>query len=345
VRVLSVLAIATPCPLIIAAPVALLAGVNNCAKNGIIVKKLENLETVSQTTTLIFDKTGTITIGKARLVDFELRDKRYLPEQVIGIAAAIERNSLHPLAKSILDYAKKKKIPIIAAQDIHEEVGKGIVGVVNGKKYRISRFPEKNGTFLSVGIFDNKKILGVFRFQDEIKPETAAVIDFLKKLNIKIFVFTGDRKEIAEAILKDLGNIYIRAEMKPQDKKKGIEELKKHGEIVAMVGDNINDAPALATADVGMVFVASEQTAASEAADIVLLGADFSLVKKTIVLAKQTVKIALQSIVFGIGASILGMVFASFGFIPPIFGAGLQEAIDVLVIANALRAARVYVTE
>jgi Cation transport ATPase len=195
IRVLSVLAIATPCPLIIATPVALLAGVNNCAKNGIIVKKLENLETLSQVTTLIFDKTGTITIGKARLVDFKLRDKRYLPEQVIGITAAIERNSLHPLAKSILDYAKKKKIPIIAAQDVHEEIGKGIIGVVNGKRYRISRFLEKNDTFLSVGIFEGKRVLGVFRFQDKIKQETAVVIDFLRKLNIKIFVFTGDRKK------------------------------------------------------------------------------------------------------------------------------------------------------
>ena len=192
-----------------------------------------------------------------------------------------------------------------------------------------------------IGVFEGKEHLATFVFEDEIKAESKDIIKSLKEKGFELFIFTGDKKAAAEKVVKDLGgNIVIKAEAKPEDKQEGIAELKKQGIVTAMVGDGINDAPALALADVGMVFSNEEQTAASEAADMVFLGGNFSLVIDGLNIAKRTIGIAKQSIFVGIGISILGMVVASLGFIPPIWGAFLQEGIDVAVIINALRASR-----
>ena len=192
-----------------------------------------------------------------------------------------------------------------------------------------------------IGIFEDKTHLATFVFEDEIKQESKDIIKKLKERGFQLFIFTGDKKAAAEKVVADLGeDIIIKAEAKPEDKQQGIAELKKQGIVTAMVGDGINDAPALALADVGMVFSNDEQTAASEAADMVFLGGNFSLVIDSLNIAKRTIGIAKQSIFVGIGISILGMVVASLGFIPPIGGAFLQEAIDVAVILNALRASQ-----
>ena len=192
-----------------------------------------------------------------------------------------------------------------------------------------------------IGVFEESEHLATFTFEDEIKKESKNIIDNLKAMGFELFIFTGDKKEAAEKVVENLGqDITIMAEAKPEDKQKGIQKLKEQGKLTAMVGDGINDAPALALSDVGMVFSNEEQTAASEAADIVFLGGNFSLVVDSLGIAKKTIRIAKQSIFLGIGASILGMVFASFGFVPPIAGAFLQEAIDVVVIINALRSSR-----
>jgi P-type E1-E2 ATPase len=194
---------------------------------------------------------------------------------------------------------------------------------------------------MMIGIFEDKTHLATFVFEDEIKQESKDIIKHLKARGFQLFIFTGDKKEAAEKVVVSLGgNIIIQAEAKPEDKQAGIADLKKKGIVTAMVGDGINDAPALALADVGMVFSNEEQTAASEAADMVFLGGNFSLVIDSLNIAKRTIKIAKQSIFVGIGISILGMVFASMGFISPLGGAFLQEAIDVAVIINALRASR-----
>ena len=194
---------------------------------------------------------------------------------------------------------------------------------------------------MMIGIFEKDKHLATFVFEDEIKQESKDIIKDLKRRGFQLFIFTGDKKEAAEKVVASLGeDIVIKAEAKPEDKQQGIADLKKKGIVTAMVGDGINDAPALALADVGMVFSNEEQTAASEAADMVFLGGNFSLVIDSLNIAKRTIKIAKQSIFVGIGISILGMVVASLGFIPPIGGAFLQEGIDVVVILNALRASR-----
>jgi heavy metal translocating P-type ATPase len=337
-RALAVLVIATPCPLIIATPIALLGGVNSASKRNIIVKKLASLEVLSRAKALIFDKTGTITLGKPRVVEF-LNHTKTKDIELLEIAEAIERNSLHPLAKAVVEFAKERNAKNIHALNIQEKIGEGISGEVLGKTYKLTRLEKKEG--MAIGIYEGKTLLGEFKFEDEIKQESKSTIEGLKERGFELFIFTGDKKEAAEKLVKNLNlNINIQAECTPQDKQKGIEDLKKQGKITAMVGDGINDAPALALADVGMVFSNEEQTAASEAADIVFLGGNFSLVIESLNIAKKTIKIAKQSIFWGIGISVFGMVFASLGLIPPIGGAFLQEAIDVAVIINALRASR-----
>lgn len=336
--VLAVLVIATPCPLILATPIALLGGINAAAKKRIIIKKLSNIEVLSRIKAVIFDKTGTITLGMPKMASFEKLSPKYDELILLEIADALERNSLHPLAKAIVDYAKSKNIPPLHATHIKEVIGSGIEGIINNKKYSLMKIKEEG---MAIGIWEGTELLAIFRFEDEIKKESKEILSFLKKMGLELFIFTGDKKANAEKILKEIGgNIVIKAECSPEDKKTGIEALKKEGKITAMVGDGVNDAPALAYADVGMVFANDELTAASEAADIVILGGDFSLVLEAFKIAKRTIGIALESIRWGIGLSIVGMIFASFGLIPPIAGAFLQEAIDVAVILNALRAKR-----
>ncbi len=337
-RALAVLVIATPCPLIIATPIALLGGVNSASKKNIIVKKLASIEVLSRAHALIFDKTGTITLGKPRVVEFNNKSN-YKEAELLAISEAIERNSLHPLAKAVVNFAKEKKTEVIHAENTEEKVGQGISGTVNGKRYKLARLESNKG--MTIGVYEGKSLIAFFRFDDEIKQESKNIIQNLKNWGFELYIFTGDKKEAAEKLVKQLGlDVVINAECTPEDKQEGIQKLKKEGKITAMVGDGINDAPALALADVGMVFSNEEQTAASEAADIVFLGGNFSLVVESLNIARRTIKIAKQSIFFGIGLSILGMVVASFGFVPPIGGAFLQEAIDVAVIVNALRTSR-----
>jgi len=336
--VLAVLVIATPCPLILATPIALMGGMGAAAKKKIIIKKLANIEVLSRIKAVIFDKTGTITLGRPRISSFEIKNKTYDEKKLYAIAEALERNSLHPLAKAIVETAKAKKSPLFQPKNVKEIIGTGIEGEVNGKKYSLTKLKEEG---MAIGIFEEKKLLAIFRFEDEIKKESKTILSFLKNLGLELFIFTGDKKANAEKVAKEIGgDITVEAECSPEDKKKGIETLKRQGKPTAMVGDGINDAPALAFADVGMVFANDEQTAASEAADIVFLGGDFSLVLDAFNIAKKTIGIALESIRWGMGLSIIGMIFASFGLIPPIAGAFLQEAIDVAVILNALRASR-----
>lgn len=338
-RALAVLAIATPCPLIIATPIALLGGVNASSKKHIIVKKLAALEVLARTQALIFDKTGTITLGKPKVSEFKVLTKDYSDKEVLAIAESIERNSLHPLAKAVVDFAKENKAPVLHAGKIEEKIGSGISGVLDKKTYTLSKLPSDDG--MRIGVFEKDEPLATFVFEDEIKQESKEIIRHLKEQGFQLFIFTGDKQAAAEKVVAGLGgNIIIKAEANPEDKQAGIAQLKKKGIVTAMVGDGINDAPALAAADVGMVFSNEEQTAASEAADMVFLGGNFSLVVDGLNIAKRTIAIARQSIFVGIGISILGMAFASFGFIPPLWGAFLQEGIDVAVILNALRASR-----
>ncbi len=338
-RVLAVLAVATPCPLIIATPIALLGGINAAAKRKIIVKRLQALEVLSRVNTVLFDKTGTITLGMPKLTQVLIEDSYYTKTQILSIAGAIERNSLHPLAKAIVTEARQIKAKILYATHINEAIGKGISGMVDGQEYTLSKVKSTLG--MSIELLADKKRIAIFQFEDKIKKESKETIKNLINHGLHLKILTGDKKEAAQKVIQSLETqIEIRAECTPDDKRKEIEDLKKRKKIIAMVGDGINDAPALALADVGLAFSNQEQTAASEAADIVLLGGNFSMVLKSLTIAKRTIAIARQSILYGIGLSTVAMLFASVGIIPPIIGAALQEAIDIAVILNALRASK-----
>lgn len=338
-RVLAVLVVATPCPLLLATPIALLGGVNSAAKKRIIIKKLASLEVLSRLTVLIFDKTGTITLGIPKVSAFEVNTKGLNKKELLAIAESIERNSLHPLAKAVVNYAKLQKVSRLIAKNIEEIIGQGISGEVNGKTYLLSKITSNEG--MKIGLFQDKKELAQIHFEDQIKKESKSIITQFKKMGFKLFIFTGDKKNAAEKVINQLGeDIEIKAECTPEEKVAGIKALQKNGQLVAMVGDGINDAPALALADVGMVFSNEEQTSASEAADIVFLGGDFEHVSSVISIAKKTIYIAKQSILVGIGLSLGAMVLATVGVIPPLVGAGIQEVIDISVILNALRASR-----
>jgi len=289
---------------------------------------------------MVFDKTGTLTLGRPKLTTISIIQTKYSYDEILSFAAAIERNSLHPLAKTIVEAAKEKKVKHLIAQDTQEIVGKGISGIINNTEYVLRKLPEENSDGMQIEMLEGKKQIAVFSFADVLKKDSKPIISRLKQAGYELFIFTGDKKKTADKIALELGEgITVRAEMKPEDKQKGIEELKKQKKVIAMIGDGINDAPALALADVGMVFSNEEQTASSEAADIVLLGGDFQQATQTLSISKRSVNIAMQSIIFGIGASIICMILASFGLIPPLLGAGIQEVIDVAVILNALRAA------
>jgi P-type E1-E2 ATPase len=226
-------------------------------------------------------------------------------------------------------------------QRVEEIIGKGISGEVNKKTYTLSKIQGHESGNMVIGLYENANLLAFFTLEDEIKTESTEIIRQLKHAGLSIAMFTGDKLAVAKKIAQHLAiPLEIQADMKPEDKQQGILSLKKQGKITAMVGDGINDAPALALADVGMVFSNEEQTAASEAADIVFLGGDFAHVLEAFNQAKKTITIAKQSIFWGIGLSIAAMIFATAGLIPPIAGAVIQEGIDVAVIINALRAAR-----
>ncbi len=344
-RVLAILVIATPCPLILATPIALMGGMNAAAKNRIIVKKLASLEVLSRVDVMIFDKTGTLTLGRPVLTDIHIEDGAYHRTEILGIAEAIERSSLHPFAKAIVEAAKTANAPVLHAQELREVIGHGIHGTVSGKRYELSKITGQGMGIQMMeyphGDDDKGRLIARFSFDDVPKQESAGVVEQLLHQGMKIFIYTGDRREAAEKIAAGLpAGIQVRAQCTPEDKKNGIHDLKADGKIVAMVGDGINDAPALALANVGMVFSNEEQTAASEAADIVFLGGDFSLVLESLTLGRRTIRIAIQSIFIGIGLSVVGMLFAAFGAVPAFAGALFQELIDVIAILNALRAAR-----
>lgn len=337
-RTLAVLAIATPCPLLIAAPIAFLGGMSKGAKKTIIIKKPAVLEILSRATTIFLDKTGTLTLGQPTLTSIALYDKNVDENHAIVIAAAVEMHSLHPLARAMTAERAKRSLPELVARDVTEVIGQGITGYVEGSTYMISKSidPEEGGIALDMKK-DGKRIAR-FVFADELKGNAREFLTNLKK-RYRVSLITGDSQENAHRLLGGEG-ITIHAHCTPEKKYEIIKRARDAGEIVVMVGDGLNDAPALSLAHAGIVFSGTENSASIEAASIAILGHDVMLVEETLSLSRRATSIALQSIVVGIGLSLVGMGFAAAGFITPVLAATIQELIDVGVTINALRAAR-----
>lgn len=335
-RALAVLVIATPCPLLIAAPIAFIGGLSRAARKNIIVKRPASLEAISRARAIFFDKTGTLTLGEPKLVKIDvLGNKSEL--ELIAIGAAIEFHSIHPLARAVVAARAERNARLLESYRVSEAIGIGIEGEVEGVRYRIGKSETGGASGIVLGVFQDDREIGRLHFEDVIKDNVGELFRTLTKRGIDVEMLTGDRYENAERLFGKFG-ISIRAEQTPETKFAVIDTAKDKGTPVIMVGDGLNDAPALARADVGIVFSGTENSAAIDAADAVILSNDVRLVTHLFDTAERSMRIARQSIWVGIGLSVVGMIFAALGFIPPVIGAILQEAIDVAVILNSLRA-------
>ena len=355
VRALAVLVASTPCPLILAAPVAFIAGVAQAAKRGILVKGSRPLEALARTRTVMFDKTGTLTVGGARLVAVEAAPGRST-EEILKVAASIEQASHHVIAATIVEAAAAKGLKLSGPSHVRETMGSGVEGVVDGRLVRVGSHQLVSGarepeiwaaralrraawrSALSVFVGVDGQTIGAMLLADELRRDTPRAVQALRSAGVsRIVMVTGDRADAAETIGAALDLDAVLSDREPADKVDAVATEQRRYPTV-MVGDGINDAPALAAANVGIALGARGASASSEAADVVILVDRLDRVADALTIAKRTRAIALQSIVAGMGMSGLAMCIAAIGFLPPIAGALTQEAIDVAVILNALRA-------
>jgi len=357
VRALAVLVVATPCPLILAAPVAIVAGISRAARRGIIVKGGGALETIARGKTLILDKTGTVTAGSPAVTNVESFGA-YGVDELLRLAASLDQVSPHVLAGPILRAANEQQLALSFPTEVSEELGAGISGKVDGRKvalgksswvlqgqapspqlHRLQRrlmLEGASGVFISV----EGKLCGALVLEDPIRRDAPMTIRSLRRVGFdRIALLTGDHADVAKLVGGILGVDQVFAERSPAEKVEVVKAEQKAA-VTVMVGDGINDAPALAAADAGVAMGARGATASSESADVVLVVDRLDRLTEAVRIARRSRAIALQSIWAGMGLSIAAMGFAAAGLLSPVAGAILQEIIDVIVILNALRALR-----
>ncbi len=351
IRAVAVLVVATPCPLILAVPVALVAGLSRAAHFGILIKGAGPLETMARVGTLILDKTGTLTDGRPQIVSIDSRDGSD-GDEILRLAAALDQASKHPVAQAVVAAAKARDLALPIPSEVTEIPGEGVIGQVEGKRVIVGGadfvaqrigHPEGNhpagaaGSVL-VAIAVDGKMAGYLVMADPLRDGTDAMLARLRREGItRLLLATGDRAAVAERITKGLGFDSVQAGLTPDMKVQLVQEERKSSPVM-MVGDGVNDAPALAAADVGVAMGARGAAASAEAADVVLLVDRVDRLGQGIEIARRARRIAIESVVAGIGLSVAGMIAAAFGYLTPVQGALLQEAIDVAVILNALRA-------
>jgi heavy metal translocating P-type ATPase len=352
--VLSVLVVATPCPLILATPVAIIGGINRAARQKIIVRHGAALEMLSDATLAVFDKTGTLTVGKPS-VKSVIALSGFMERDVLRNAAAVEQGSSHLLARVVVEEGEKRYGLLPHATQHRESPGEGLTGMVGDVEVVVGgrAFVAKHAT-VSLDVFDDAeegeaglrayvllsgKPAGIIEYADSLRPELKTFLATLGKLGLTHTVLlSGDRAANAKAIGLEAGIREAHGELLPADKAAMVSRFRARGEIVMMVGDGTNDAPALSAADVGVALAGHGGGVTSEAADVVILVDDLSKVGEAVAISRRTMRLARQSIGTGLVLSGIAMIFAANGFIPPTEGALLQEAIDVAVILNALRA-------
>jgi heavy metal translocating P-type ATPase len=355
VRALAVLVVATPCPLILAAPVAIVAGIARSARSGIIVKGGGALETLARGSTLVLDKTGTVTAGHPVLTNVETFGS-HRPDELLRLAASLDQVSPHVLAGPILRAASERGLQLSFPTEVHEEFGSGIRGIVDGREVAIGKSSwvlqgKKPPAALrrvqrrlmlegSSGVFiaTNGELAGALILEDPVRRDAPLTLRSLRRTGFqRIVLLTGDHPDLARAVGGILGVDQVLAERSPREKVEAV-TAEQAAAVTVMVGDGINDAPALAAADVGVAMGARGATASSEAADVVLVVDRLDRLVEAVRTAHRSRTIALQSIGAGMGLSIVAMGFAAAGLLSPVAGAVLQEVIDVIVILNALRA-------
>ncbi|MDP2344361.1 MAG: heavy metal translocating P-type ATPase [Deltaproteobacteria bacterium] len=357
-RALAVVVVATPCPLLLAVPTAIIAGVSFAARHGIIVKGGGPLETLARVTIVLLDKTGTVTSARPQVVGVETFSA-ISADELIRLAACVEQASIHPYAPAIVAEARTRKIELSWPADAQEAMGAGLSGDVDGRRIMVGQLafvaPSSLSATPPAGIRSvelrtavegtssafvsiDGELAGAFLIQDPIRVEAPRVLRGLRSAGVRrIDIVTGDHPDVAELVGDVLGVDRVFAERTPEEKVHVVEQLRREG-VVALVGDGINDAPALASADVGIAMGARGATAASEAADVVLTSERLEGLLNSVLIAQRTRRIALQSAFVGMSLSLAAMGFAAAGYLAPVAGAVLQEGIDIVVILNALRA-------
>lgn len=363
-RVLAVLVVATPCPLILATPVAIVGGISHAAKHGIIVRHGGALEALARVNVAVFDKTGTLTIGRpevSRVVGMPPFDRA----TVLQLAAAVEQGSGHLLARSIVDAARRENQNLLlAARDVAEIPGRGVSGMVHNRSLLVGsrglvvergadtealNALEGNGGGAAPGqtvklrsfVLVDGNVAGAIEFADVVRPGVARTFARLRNMGLeRTLLLSGDNPDYVASVASEVGITEARGDLLPEDKVAEVERLDAMGAHVLMVGDGVNDAPALTRADVGIALASHGRGIASESADVVLLRDDVAGVADAIEIGRKTMRVARQSILVGLALSGVAMGFAAFGLIAPVLGALIQEAIDVAVIVNALRTSR-----
>ncbi len=377
---LAVLVVATPCPLILATPIAIMSGIDRGARLGVILKSGAAMEQLGEVDTVVFDKTGTLTLGTPELVELVLPDAAVadgcafpMRDEYLRLAASVEQYSLHILARAVVSSAKGRGLELLPVDDFEEMPGNGVSGVVAspaqdarkegaGRAVAIGnrtfmRFLEVRlppylaaererraadgqiSSFLTV----DRRVVGLLVFADVPRPQVAELAPRLRASGVReVLLLTGDGQAAAERVGQLAGADQVVALCLPDDKMRIVADLQEQGRRVLMVGDGVNDAPALALATVGMAIGAQGLTAGASVADAVLLAPDILRVATAVRLGRRVLRVALEGIWAGMCLSLLAMVAAALGFIPPAAGAILQEGIDVIVILNALRAGRLY---
>lgn len=358
----AVLVIATPCPLLIATPVAIIAGIGRAAKLGIIVKSGAALEGLARARAILFDKTGTLTSGELAVASITLHRKTLTKQAALSLAASLEQYSTHVIARSVVLHVKHLGGKLQKATNVKEVPGKGLIGTIDDKQVLIGnaalleahtiQVVDKEvaeAGHLSLYLAQGKQHIATLTLTDTVRPESQAVVIALRDtLEFgQLGMLSGDRQSVAQEIARQVGleASDVRGELKPADKLQFVTEAVEHAHsadrTLMMVGDGINDAPALERADVGVAIGKTGGEIAVEAADVVLLGDKLTHLVDAVRIGRASIAIATQGIWVGMGLSFAGMLLAAFGYLPPVVGALSQEGIDILVILNALRVLRV----
>lgn len=348
-RFAEVLVVASPCPLILAAPVAMVSGMSRASRNGIVVKTGSVLEKLAGARTGAFDKTGTITNGHLTVAQV-IPAAEVTTERLLHLAASAEQNSSHILARSLLKYATDNEISLAPVANLSEETGRGITATIEESQVKVGKLnfaaPKETMVALkttAIYVSVDGQYYGAITFTDHVRPEAAQTMATLKELGVNnLVMLTGDQRLIAQQVAKAVGITNVKADLLPQDKIAALKLIPHDLHPLFMVGDGVNDAPSLATAEVGIAMGANGSTAASETADVVILKDDLSKVAKAVAVSKDTIKIAKQAVLIGIAICVILMLIASTGIIPAFVGAMLQEVIDTVSILWALKARKMY---
>ena len=352
VRALAVFVVATPCPLILAAPIAFSSGLSRCARAGVVVKGAATIEQLGKARSVLLDKTGTVTLGRPEL-DRVVPLNGIPAVETLRLAASVDRLSSHPLAKALVAGAEEQGLGLGLPSGVVESFGRGIEGDIDGHHVLVGsrRWLEAHGVEAPqpADLDADAKVLiavdgtaaGVALIGDQLRSDADRLVPRLREAGIRhIAIVTGDKRAVAERVGERLGVDRVYADQTPDHKLDVVRALRAQPELhsIVMVGDGINDAPALALADVGVAMGSGGATVSSETADAVVLVDSVARVADAISFSRRALYIAEQSVLLGIGASLIAMGFAAFGYLPPVAGALLQEGVDVAVILNALRA-------